>query len=90
MRPRSVSRLVMATRGKPSRVWLGAAAAFLVHVVIATTLGVALVYLGEHYVIDLLAGLTLTEGIRAAAPRVTPLFRGVSRAVSALEARAQG
>jgi hypothetical protein len=56
----------------------------------AATLGVALVYLGEHYVIDLLAGLTLTEGIRAAAPRVTPLFRGVSRAVSALEARAQG
>jgi putative Ca2+/H+ antiporter (TMEM165/GDT1 family) len=34
--------LVMATRGKPLRVWLGAAAAFLVHVVIATTLGVAL------------------------------------------------
>ena len=54
------------------------------------TLGVALVYLGEHYVIVLLGGLTLTEGVRAAAPRVTPLFRGVSRAVSALEARAQG
>jgi membrane-associated phospholipid phosphatase len=56
----------------------------------AATLGVALVYLGEHYVIDLLVGLTLTEGISAAAPRVAPLFRGVSRAVAALEARAQG
>jgi putative Ca2+/H+ antiporter (TMEM165/GDT1 family) len=36
------ANLVMATRGKPFQVWLGAAAAFTVHVVIATTLGVAL------------------------------------------------
>lgn len=34
--------LVMATKGRPRQVWLGAAAAFLVHVVIATTIGVAL------------------------------------------------
>ena len=34
--------LVMATRGRPRQVWLGAAAAFTVHVVIATTAGVAL------------------------------------------------
>ena len=34
--------LVMATRGRPRQVWLGAAAAFVVHVVIATTVGVAL------------------------------------------------
>src|SRR3954451_17739821 len=34
----------------------------------ATTLGVALVYLGEHYVVDLAVGLTLTEGVRRAAP----------------------
>jgi putative Ca2+/H+ antiporter (TMEM165/GDT1 family) len=34
--------LVMASRGKPATVWLGAAAAFFVHVVIATTLGVGL------------------------------------------------
>lgn len=33
--------LIMATRGRPSQVWLGTAAAFLVHVVIATTIGVA-------------------------------------------------
>ncbi len=54
----------------------------------ATTLGVALVYLGEHYVVDLLAGLALTEGIRAAAPHVAPALEAVSRAVAALEARA--
>ena len=34
----------------------------------AATLGAALVYLGEHYVIDLLAGLALAEGVRVAAP----------------------
>lgn len=36
------ANLLMATRGRASQVWLGAAAAFAVHVVIATTLGVAL------------------------------------------------
>ena len=34
--------LVMSTRGRPLLVWLGAAAAFVVHVAIATTVGVAL------------------------------------------------
>lgn len=34
--------LVMATRGRPRYVWLGAAGAFLVHVAIAVTVGVAL------------------------------------------------
>jgi putative Ca2+/H+ antiporter (TMEM165/GDT1 family) len=34
--------LVMATKGSPRQVWLGAAAAFVVHVTIATTVGVAL------------------------------------------------
>ena len=34
--------LVMATRGRPLQVWVGAAGAFAVHVVIATTVGVAL------------------------------------------------
>ena len=54
----------------------------------AGTLGVALVYLGEHYVVDLAAGLALAEGIRAGAPAVAPAFRRISRAVQALEARA--
>jgi putative Ca2+/H+ antiporter (TMEM165/GDT1 family) len=34
--------LVMAARGRAAAVWLGAATAFLVHVVIATTIGVGL------------------------------------------------
>ena len=34
--------LVLASRGRPGSVWLGAAAAFAVHVVIAVTIGVAL------------------------------------------------
>jgi membrane-associated phospholipid phosphatase len=56
----------------------------------AVVLGVALVYLGEHYVVDLLAGLALTEGLRRAAPRVAPALERVSRAVQMLEARAGG
>jgi len=39
----------------------------------AATLGVALVYLGEHYAADLLGGALLTETVRAAAPRLGPL-----------------
>jgi hypothetical protein len=55
----------------------------------AGTLGVALVYLGEHYVVDLAAGLALAEGIRRATPSVTPLLEQVSACVQALEARAR-
>jgi len=54
----------------------------------AGTLGFALVYLGEHYVADLLAGAALTEGIRVAGPRATPALRSVVRTVQALERRA--
>lgn len=51
----------------------------------AGTLGFALVYLGEHYVIDLLAGLALALGVRALAPAAAPAARRLSRAVQALE-----
>jgi putative Ca2+/H+ antiporter (TMEM165/GDT1 family) len=44
--------LVMATRGRPFSVWLGAAAAFVVHVAIAVTIGVALFHLLPHRVVD--------------------------------------
>ena len=47
------------------------------------TLGFALVYLGEHYVVDLLAGLALAEGVRrgrAAAPRPAVSRAGVDAA----------
>ncbi len=52
------------------------------------TLGFALVYLGEHYAVDLLAGAALTAAVRRAAPCAAPLARGVSRAVASLEALA--
>jgi membrane-associated phospholipid phosphatase len=54
----------------------------------AATLGVALVYLGEHYVVDLAAGLALVEGIRRTAPLVAPAAARLSAGVRALEARA--
>jgi Ca2+/H+ antiporter, TMEM165/GDT1 family len=44
--------LVLSTRGKPLSVWIGAAAAFGLHVVIATTIGVALFHLVPHRVLD--------------------------------------
>jgi hypothetical protein len=53
-----------------------------------SVLGFALVYLGEHYVIDLLAGLALAEGVHRAAPAAAPAARALSRAVQQLEARA--
>jgi hypothetical protein len=53
------------------------------------TLGFALVYLGEHYVVDLLAGAALTTAIRRAAPRAAPALTRFGRAVAAIEARAQ-
>ena len=52
-------------------------------------LGIALVYLGEHYVVDLAVGLGLAEGVRVAAPKVAPLARSVSRLVQAIEASAR-
>jgi membrane-associated phospholipid phosphatase len=56
----------------------------------AATLGTALVYLGEHYVVDLAAGLALAEGVRRGRPAAAPLVRGVSSAVRFLERRARG
>jgi membrane-associated phospholipid phosphatase len=56
----------------------------------AATLGLALVYLGEHYVADLIGGAALAELVRGAAPRATPLVRGFSHGIQWLEARAAG
>jgi membrane-associated phospholipid phosphatase len=50
------------------------------------TLGFALVYLGEHYVVDLLAGAALTVGVRRLAPLAAPLADRFARALGALEA----
>jgi len=50
--------VVMASRGHPRAVWLGAAGAFGVHVVIAATVGVGLVHLLPHRAVEaLVAGL---------------------------------
>jgi hypothetical protein len=54
----------------------------------AFVLAFALVYLGEHYVIDLLAGVGLTAGVYRYGPRAAPLVRTAGRAVSRLEALA--
>jgi membrane-associated phospholipid phosphatase len=54
----------------------------------ALGLGFALVYLGEHYVIDLIAGSALALGVRGLAPAGAPLARGIGRTVGALEAKA--
>jgi membrane-associated phospholipid phosphatase len=48
-------------------------------------LGLALVYLGEHYAVDLLAGATLAETLRRASRPGTPIARGALRGLGALE-----
>jgi membrane-associated phospholipid phosphatase len=54
----------------------------------AAALGFALVYLGEHYVVDLIAGFALAEGIWRVAPRLEPVVSAAARAVQRLEPRA--
>lgn len=58
--------LVLASKGRPSSVWLGAAAAFLVHVVIAITVGVGLFHLLPHRaVVGVVAVLFLIGAVLA-------------------------
>jgi putative Ca2+/H+ antiporter (TMEM165/GDT1 family) len=54
--------LVLSSRGRPVAVWFGAAGAFLVHVVIATTVGVALFKLLPTQVVDALVALMFLGG----------------------------
>jgi putative Ca2+/H+ antiporter (TMEM165/GDT1 family) len=54
--------LVMSTRGRPAIVWLGAAGAFAVHVVIATTVGVALFHLLPARVLQSLVAAMFLAG----------------------------
>jgi membrane-associated phospholipid phosphatase len=51
----------------------------------AATLGFALVYLGEHYVADLLAGAALTAGVRRLEPRAGPALARVGRLLARME-----
>jgi putative Ca2+/H+ antiporter (TMEM165/GDT1 family) len=67
-----VASLVMSARGLALAVWLGAAGAFVVHVVIATTLGTVVFHLLAPRAVDAVvaviflagAGLALTVAIR--------------------------
>jgi membrane-associated phospholipid phosphatase len=52
----------------------------------AFALAFALVYLGEHYVVDLLAGAALTVAVHRLGPRAGPAVVRAGRAVAALEA----
>jgi putative Ca2+/H+ antiporter (TMEM165/GDT1 family) len=54
--------VVMATKGRPRQVWLGAAAAFAVQVAIATTIGVGLFHLLPHRVIEALVAVLFGVG----------------------------
>jgi Ca2+/H+ antiporter, TMEM165/GDT1 family len=54
------ANLVMATKGRPFGVWMGAAAAFVVHVTIAVTVGVAIFHAFPRQAVDaIVAGLFL-------------------------------
>jgi putative Ca2+/H+ antiporter (TMEM165/GDT1 family) len=54
--------LVLSTRGRPFQVWLGAAAAFVVHVVIAVSVGAALFQLLPHRVVDIVVSVMFLVG----------------------------
>jgi putative Ca2+/H+ antiporter (TMEM165/GDT1 family) len=54
--------LVLSTRGKPVRVWLGAAAAFVVHVVIAVSVGAALFRILPHRAVEAVVSLMFLAG----------------------------
>jgi membrane-associated phospholipid phosphatase len=56
----------------------------------AGLLGIALVYLGEHYAADLLGGALLTESVQAGAPRLAPLARRLAFALNAAGASPSG
>jgi hypothetical protein len=56
----------------------------------ALTLGFALVYLGEHYLVDLLGGAALTGAVWRLAPRASGVVKRAASAVSRLEEIAHG
>lgn len=64
--------LVMSTKGRPFAVWLGSAAAFVLHVVIATTVGTVVFHLLAPRAVDAVvaviflagAGLAVAEAVR--------------------------
>jgi len=74
--------LVLATRGRPVLVWFGAAGAFLIHVVIAVSIGVALFKIVPEQAIQfVVAGLFALSAVaafvaaREAQPRQEEIIR---------------
>jgi membrane-associated phospholipid phosphatase len=51
----------------------------------ASTLGFGLVYLGEHYVVDLVAGWALAEAVHRGAPLAEPAIAAAARRIQRLE-----
>ena len=51
----------------------------------ALTLGFALVYLGEHYLVDLLVGAAVVVAVRRGEPAARPLADGIGRLTQRLE-----
>jgi putative Ca2+/H+ antiporter (TMEM165/GDT1 family) len=54
--------LLMATKAKPHHVWFGAAGAFVIHVAMATTVGVALFAVLPHRVVDAIVAALFLGG----------------------------
>ena len=54
--------LVLASRGKPALVWLGAAGAFALHVVIATSIGAGLFHLLPHRAVEAFVAVLFAAG----------------------------
>src|SRR6478735_4283401 len=54
--------LILASRGRPLAVWFGAAGAFIVHVVIAVSVGVALFRILPERAVDLLVAVLFAVG----------------------------
>jgi putative Ca2+/H+ antiporter (TMEM165/GDT1 family) len=54
--------LVLSTRGRPFIVWIGAAAAFTIHVLIAVTIGVALFHLLPHRALNAIVAAMFLAG----------------------------
>ncbi len=54
--------LLLAARGRPFPVWVGAAAAFAVHVAIAVTVGVVVFHLFPHRIVDVIVAVLFAGG----------------------------
>lgn len=79
--------LVLATHGKPQSVWLGAAAAFVIHVVIATTVGVVLFRVLPHRALEGLVAATFFVGAILALAEIMKDRRGQDDEVHPAEIR---